>query len=116
MEGSETHNHSKDVRPRRDASKQCLNKMHRRENAHKPVFFLKNFDNTQSQCPPPSYMPMAPLPGKKNHAPPPPPSMAPLSGKENLGSGHLQGGGGWEQVPHRLHTLHTLHFTSFLNS
>ena len=27
MEGSETYNHSKDVRPRRDASKQCLNKM-----------------------------------------------------------------------------------------
>ena len=34
MEGSETHNHSKHVRPRRDASKQCLNKMHGPENAH----------------------------------------------------------------------------------
>ena len=42
MEGSETYNHSKDLRPRRDASKQSLNKMYGRENAH-PLVFLKNF-------------------------------------------------------------------------
>ena len=55
-------------------------------------FFLKNFENTQSQCPP-SYMLMPPPPTRKEESRPPL-SMAPLSGKKNLGPGHCRGGGG----------------------
>ena len=73
IEGSETYNHSKDVHSRRDASKQCLNKMHGRENAHMPVF-LENFliilganapPPPTCQCPPP-----LPPPWKEESWPP----------------------------------------------
>ena len=68
MERSETYNHSKDVHPRRDASKQCLNKMHGPKNAHTTVFF-KLFDNTRSQLPSLLHA-NAPPPREKNHGPP----------------------------------------------
>ena len=86
MEGSETYNHLKDVRPRSDASKQCLSKMHRRDNAHTPFFnkilIILGANGT------PSHIPMAPPPRKKNYAPPPPGNAPPPSGKKNLGPGH----------------------------
>ena len=104
MEGSETYNHSKGVGPRRDASKQCLNKMHGRENAHMPLFCEKKELMMLRANGPPSYMRLAPPPGKKNHAPPPlhrhTRLLAPLSGKKNLGPGHWQGGEGgkWHKL------------------
>ena len=71
MEGSETYNHSKVLRPRRDTFKQCLNKMHGLENTHMPVF-LKFLDNTRSQRPPLLHA-NGPRTRKEESCPPPPP-------------------------------------------
>ena len=90
MEGSETYSYSKDERPRGDASKQGLNKMHGQENAHTPPFLLKIFDSTRSQWPPLLHANGPPTPNEESC---PPLSMAPLLGKKNLGPGHWQGRG-----------------------
>ena len=92
MVGSETYTHSKDVCLQRDASKQCLNKMHGRENVHTPLS-SKFFNNTRSQIPP-FYMPNPPPPPPGKKESPPPPVNGPLSGKKNLGPGHWRAGGG----------------------
>ena len=63
--------------------------MCRQENAHMPVF-LKNFDNTRSQWPPLLHVNGPPTWQEQSW---PPLSMAPLSGKKNLGPGHWYEGG-----------------------
>ena len=77
MEGIETYNHSKDVCPRRDASKQYLNKMHGRD-AHTLTRqgFLKIFENTRSHSTPlqhangpPTQAPLAAVAYRKEHTP-----------------------------------------------
>ena len=90
MEGTDTYNDSKDVHPRKDAFKQCLNTMHKHENFNTPVSSKKASQcSAQLALKPKGQSPL--LPSRKRNTPLPV-SMAAFLRKKKPWRGPLVGG------------------------